>query len=492
MSREILLLVDALAREKNVDKEIVFGALELALASATKKRFGHDEVDVRVAIDRHNGNHSSFRRWEVVADDDHEFPSRQIAITDAGEHGENLQIGDFVEEELEPIEFGRIGAQTAKQVILQRIRDAEREQILNDFLERREHMVSGVIKRIERGNAIIECGKLEALLPREQMIPKENLRVGDRVKAFLLRIDRGGRGPQLILSRTAREFLVKLFEVEVPEIEDGLIEIKAAARDPGLRAKIAVKSNDQRIDPQGTCIGMRGSRVQAVTTELGGERVDIILWSQDPAQFVINALAPADVSSIVIDEESHSMDVVVDEEQLAQAIGRGGQNVRLASELTGWEINIMTVDQAEQKHEAEYEQIRDLFMRTLDVDEDVATVLVQEGFSTLEEVAYVPLAEMLEIDGFAEETVNELRSRARNALLTQAIAKEEEKESEAEGLLTVEGVDADLAHVLVNNGVATRDDLADLAVDDLVEMTNMDADQAKKLIMAARAHWFNE
>ena len=492
MSREILLLVDALAREKNVDKEIVFGALELALASATKKRFGHDEVDVRVAIDRHSGNHSSFRRWEVVADDDHEFPSCQIAITDAGEHGDNLQIGDFVEEELEPIEFGRIGAQTAKQVILQRIRDAEREQILNDFLERREHMVSGVIKRIERGNAIIECGKLEALLPREQMIPKENLRVGDRVKAFLLRIDRGGRGPQLILSRTAREFLVKLFEVEVPEIEDGLIEIKAAARDPGLRAKIAVKSNDQRIDPQGTCIGMRGSRVQAVTTELGGERVDIILWSQDPAQFVINALAPADVSSIVIDEESHSMDVVVDEEQLAQAIGRGGQNVRLASELTGWEINIMTVDQAEQKHEAEYEQIRDLFMRTLDVDEDVATVLVQEGFSTLEEVAYVPLAEMLEIDGFAEETVNELRSRARNALLTQAIAKEEEKESEAEGLLTVEGVDADLAHVLVNNGVATRDDLADLAVDDLVEMTNMDADQAKKLIMAARAHWFNE
>lgn len=492
MSREILLLVDALAREKNVDKEIVFGALELALASATKKRFGHDEVDVRVAIDRHNGNHSSFRRWEVVADDDHEFPSRQIAITDAGEHGENLQIGDFVEEELEPIEFGRIGAQTAKQVILQRIRDAEREQILNDFLERREHMVSGVIKRIERGNAIIECGKLEALLPREQMIPKENLRVGDRIKAFLLRIDRGGRGPQLILSRTAKEFLVKLFEIEVPEIEDGLIEIKAAARDPGLRAKIAVKSNDQRIDPQGTCIGMRGSRVQAVTTELGGERVDIILWSHDPAQFVINALAPADVSSIVIDEESHCMDVVVDEEQLAQAIGRGGQNVRLASELSGWEINIMTVDQAEQKHEAEYEQIRDLFMRTLDVDADVATVLVQEGFSTLEEVAYVPLAEMLEIDGFTEDTVNELRSRARNALLTQAIAKEEEKESEAEGLLSVEGVDADLAHVLVSHGVATRDDLADLAVDDLVEMTGMDADQAKKLIMAARAHWFNE
>lgn len=492
MSREILLLVDALAREKNVDKEIVFGALELALASATKKRFGHDEVDVRVAIDRHSGNHSSFRRWEVVADDDHEFPSRQIAITDAGEHGENLQIGDFVEEELEPIEFGRIGAQTAKQVILQRIRDAEREQILNDFLERREHMVSGVIKRIERGNAIIECGKLEALLPREQMIPKENLRVGDRIKAFLLRIDRGGRGPQLILSRTAKEFLVKLFEIEVPEIEDGLIEIKAAARDPGLRAKIAVKSNDQRIDPQGTCIGMRGSRVQAVTTELGGERVDIILWSHDPAQFVINALAPADVSSIVIDEESHCMDVVVDEEQLAQAIGRGGQNVRLASELSGWEINIMTVDQAEQKHEAEYEQIRDLFMRTLDVDADVATVLVQEGFSTLEEVAYVPLAEMLEIDGFTEDTVNELRSRARNALLTQAIAKEEEKESEAEGLLSVEGVDADLAHVFVSHGVATRDDLADLAVDDLVEMTGMDADQAKKLIMAARAHWFNE
>ena len=492
MSREILLLVDALAREKNVDKDVVFGALELALASATKRRFGHDEVDVRVSIDRHGGNHSSFRRWEVVADDDHEFPSRQIAITDADEHGENLQIGDFVEEELESIEFGRIGAQTAKQVILQRIRDAEREQILNDFLERKEHMVSGVIKRIERGNAIIECGKLEALLPREHMIPKENLRVGDRVKAFLLRIDRGGRGPQLILSRTAREFLVKLFEAEVPEIEDQMIEIKAAARDPGLRAKIAVKSNDPRIDPQGTCIGMRGSRVQAVTTELGGERVDIILWSHEPAQFVINALAPAEVTSIVIDEDSHSMDVVVDEEQLAPAIGRGGQNVRLASELTGWVINIMTVDEAEKKHEAEYEEVRALFMRTLDIDEDVATVLVQEGFGTLEEVAYVPLAEMLEIDGFAEDTVNELRSRARNALLTQAIAKEEEKESDAEGLLSVEGVDADMAHVLVNKGVATRDDLADLAVDDLVDMTGIDAERAKKLIMAARAHWFKE
>lgn len=489
MSREVLLVVDALAREKNVDKEVVFGALELALASATKKRF-HDDVDVRVSIDRSSGEYETFRRWEVIADDSLEFPERQISAEDAQIQKADAVIGDFIEQALEPVEFGRIGAQAAKQVILQKIREAEREQILNDFLARKEHLVTGVIKRMERGSAIIESGRLEALLPRDQMIPKENLRVGDRVRAYLLRIDRGGRGPQLILSRVVPEFIVKLFELEVPEIEEGLLEIRAAARDPGMRAKIAVKSNDQRIDPIGTCVGMRGSRVQAVTGELGGERVDIILWSADPAQFVIGALAPAEVSSIVVDEDKHSMDVVVEEEQLAMAIGRSGQNVRLASELTGWNLNIMTVEEAEQKSEEEYTSIRQVFMQKLDVDEEVADILIQEGFSTLEEVAYVPLAEMLEIDAFDEGTVNELRSRARNALLTEAIVNEEQLESAAESLLKMDGMDNETAGLLASKGVTTLEDLADLAVDDLVEMTGMDDERAKQLIMTARAPWF--
>lgn len=489
MSREVLLVVDALAREKNVDKEIVFGALELALASATKKRF-HDDVDVRVAIDRLSGEYETFRRWQVVPEDALEFPERQLTLEQALQQSGDIQLDDFVEQPLEAVEFGRIGAQAAKQVILQKIREAEREQILNDFLARKEHLVTGVIKRMERGSAIIESGRLEALLPREQMIPKENLRVGDRVRAYLLRIDRGGRGPQLILSRVVPEFIVKLFELEVPEIEEGLLEIRAAARDPGMRAKIAVKSNDQRIDPIGTCVGMRGSRVQAVTGELGGERVDIILWSPDPAQFVIGALAPAEVSSIVVDEDKHSMDVVVEEEQLAQAIGRSGQNVRLASELTGWNLNIMTVEEAEQKNQEEYSTIRQLFIQKLDVDEEVADILIQEGFSTLEEVAYVPLAEMLEIDAFDEGTVNELRSRARNALLTDAIASEEKVENIAESLLKMDGMDNETAGILAGKGVYTMDDLADLAVDDLVEMTGMDDERAKQLIMTARAPWF--
>jgi len=489
MSREVLLVVDALAREKNVEKEIVFGALELALASATKKRF-HQDVDVRVAIDRHTGEYETFRRWQVMADDAIELPECQLTLDQAVQQKPDAQLEEFIEQPLEPVEFGRIGAQAAKQVILQKIREAEREQILSDFLARKEHLVTGVIKRMERGSAIIESGRLEALLPREQMIPKENLRVGDRVRAYLLRIDRGGRGPQLILSRVVPEFIVKLFELEVPEIEEGLLEIRAAARDPGMRAKIAVKSNDQRIDPIGTCVGMRGSRVQAVTGELGGERVDIILWSAEPAQFVIGALAPAEVSSIVVDEEKHSMDVVVDEEQLAMAIGRSGQNVRLASELTGWTLNIMTVEEAEQKHEEEYTTARQVFMQKLDVDEEVADILIQEGFSTLEEVAYVPLAEMLEIDAFDENTVNELRSRARNALLTEAIASEEEVENVAESLLKMEGMDNETARTLAGKGVITMDDLADLAVDDLVEMTGMDNERAKQLIMTARAPWF--
>ena len=491
MRRELLMMVDALAREKNVDKDIVFASLELALASATKKRFKED-ADARVAIDRETGDYDSFRRWHVVPDEELEEPAREMTLEQAREHDPNIELDGYIEEALEPIEFGRIGAQAAKQVILQKIRDAEREQILNDFLEREEFIVTGSIKRMERGNAIIESGRIEAILPREQMIPKENLRIGDRVRAYLLKVDRAARGQQLILSRTVPEFLAKLFELEVPEIEEGLLEIKAAARDPGSRAKIAVRSNDQRIDPIGTCVGMRGSRVQAVTGELAGERVDIVLWSSEAAQFVINALAPAEVSRITVDEEKHSMDIVVDEDNLAQAIGRGGQNVRLASELSGWELNIMTEEESKQKSEEEFSGLRTLFMEKLDVDEELADVLVQEGFSTLEEVAYVPVTEMMEIEAFDEETVEELRSRARNSLLVQEIASEEQMENVDSDLLNLEGMDGETARELAAKGVTTQEDLADLAVDDLVELVEMDVERAKELIMTARAPWFAE
>ncbi len=489
MSREILLLVDVLAREKNVTRDIVFDALELALASATKKRV-HDDANVRVAVDRETGDFETFRRWEVVADEDFLDEEQQVPLSEAQKQAAEVEIGAYLEEALAPVGFGRIGAQAAKQVILQKIRDAEREQILSDFLSRKEHLVTGTIKRMERGNAIVETGKMEALLPRDQMIPRENLRIGDRVKAYLLRIDRSARGPQLILSRTAPEFIVQLSALEVAEVDAGLLEIKAAARDPGMRAKIAVKSNDQRIDPIGTCVGMRGSRVTAVTNELAGERVDIVLWSADPAQFVVGALAPAEVSSIVVDEEKHSMDVVVDEQNLAIAIGRGGQNVRLASEMTGWTINLMTEEESKTMVEAEAAAIRVLLMEQLDVDEDVANILIEEGFSTLEEVAYVPLHEMLEIEAFDEATVQELRERARNVLLTEAIVTEENIGAVAEDMLNLEGMDKSLAGKLAGNGIKTRDDLADLAVDELTEMTGMDVQRAKQLITTARAHWF--
>ena len=490
MSREILLLVDALAHEKNVDQEVVFSALEFALASATKKRFAED-ADVRVQIDRETGEYESFRRWTLLTDDQAiENSAAQMYADDERAEGKTVSAENTFEEPLENVEFGRIGAQAAKQVILQKVREAEREKILDEFLARNEHLVTGVIKRMEKGNAIIEIGRLESLLPREQMIPKENLRIGDRVRAYLSRIERSGRGPQLILSRTAPEFITRLFELEVPEIEDGLLEIKAAARDPGLRSKIAVKANDQRLDPVGTCVGMRGSRVQAVTAELAGERVDIVLWSMDPAQFVINAMAPAEVSSIVVDEDAHSMDVVVDEEQLALAIGRNGQNVRLASELTGWTLNILTVDEAVKKNEEESTKTRQLFMDKLDVDEEVADILIEEGFTTLEEIAYVPVAEMSEIEAFDEDTINELRKRARAALLTDAIAKEEKVGEASADLLAMEGMDDDTAHLLASKGVLTMEDLADLAVDDLVDLTKMDAERAKQLIMTARAPWF--
>lgn len=489
MSREILLLADALAREKSVDRDIVFQAIETALASATKKQFT-DEVDVRVTIDRDSGDHEAFRRWLVVPDGELEDHDLQIILSEAQKQISDIEVGDYIEEELEPIPFGRIGAQAAKQVILQRIREAEREQILKDFLERGESVINGTVKRLERGDVLIEAGKIEARLPRDQMIPKENLRPGDRARAYMLRVDRTPRGPQIILSRTAPEFIMKLFELEVPEIEQGLLEIKSAARDAGVRAKIAVHTKDRRIDPIGTCVGVRGSRVQAVTHELAGERVDIVLWSEDPAQFVIGALAPANVSSIVVDEERHAMDVVVDEAELAIAIGRGGQNVRLASELTGWQINIMTSEDAEKKSEEERSKVLSTFVEKLDVDEEVAEVLVAEGFSSLEEIAYVPIAEMLEIEAFDEDTVNELRNRARNALLTEAIAQEEKLETTAEDLLALEGMDHELAAKLADGKVFTRDDLAELAVDELMEMSGVDEERASALIMKAREHWF--
>src|SRR5512134_426637 len=491
MSRELILLVDALAREKNVNKDVVFGALEQAIGSATKKRFSED-VEVRVAIDRNTGEYESFRRWQVVPDDAVEFPAHQIPLSKAKEEYGDVAVEDYIEEPLETIEFGRIGAQTAKQVILQKIRDAEREQLLQDFLARGDKLATGAIKRMERGNAVIEVGRVEAVLPRDQMIPKENLRVGDRVRAYVLRIDRSLRGPQLVLSRTAPEFIIELFRLEVPEIEEGLLEIKSAARDPGVRAKIAVFTTDRRIDPIGTCVGMRGSRVQAVTQELAGERVDIVLWSEDPAKFVIGALAPADVASIIVDEEKHSMDVVVDEENLAIAIGRSGQNVRLASELTGWTINLMTEEESTKKQAEESTRVREVFMQRLDVDEEVANILIQEGFATLEEIAYVPLNEMLDIEAFDENTVNELRSRARNALLVQAIASEERIEGVEQSLLQLEGMDTQLAAKLAAGGVKSRDDLADLAVDELSELTGIEEERAKSLIMAARAHWFEQ
>lgn len=492
MSREILLLVDALASEKNVAESVVFSALEQALASATKKKINDQTIDVRVEIDRTNGDYRCFRRWLIVEEKDFESTDYQIMLTDAKEKDANAELGNYIEEPMENVEFGRIGAQAAKQVILQKIRDAEREQILNDFLRRKEQLINGTVKRMERGSAIIECGRLEALLPRDQMIPKENLRIGDRIKAFLLRVDRTNRGPQLVLTRISREFLAKLFELEVPEIEEGLLEIKEVARDPGLRSKIAVKSNEARIDPQGTCIGMRGSRVQAVMQELAGERIDIVLWSAETAQYVINALSPAQVNRILIDEENHLIDVIVDEEQLPLAIGRNGQNVRLAAELTGWNLNVMTEEEAEEKHQVEDSLLRSLFVKALGVDEDIADILVKEGFVTLEEVAYVPIEELLDIEGFDDNIVNQLRSMARDAILTQAIVSEEKMASVDDILKNLPGMSTDLVRQLAEQGVVSVDDLADLSVGELIDITGISEKDAGILIMKAREHWDNE
>ena len=487
MSREILLLVDALAHEKNVAREVIFTALELALASATKKKYDAG-VDIRVEIDQETGEYQTFRCWTIMGEEEYENPEAEILTTD--DRAKDLEVNDVIKEPVDSVEFGRIGAQAAKQVILQKVREAEREQILNDFLAKDEKLVSGQIRRMERGNAIIEVGRLEAVLPREQMIPKENLRVGDRIRAILIKVDQVARGPQLILSRIAPEFLIRLFELEVPEIEEGLLEIMSASRDPGLRSKIAVKANDQRLDPVGTCVGMRGSRVQAVTSELAGERVDIVLWSIEPAQFVINAMAPAEVMSIVVDEEKHSMDLVVDEDHLAQAIGKNGQNIRLASELTNWELNILTEEESDQKTQDEYTSSSQLFIEKLDVDEDVADILVNQGFSSIEEVAYVPIEEMNQIEEFDEDTVNELRSRARAAILTEAIANEEKIPEPADDLKNMDGMDVDTAKLLASKGIVTMEDLAELSVDELLDLIKLDEDKAKELIMTARAPWF--
>ncbi len=491
MSREILMLVDALAREKNVDRDVVFGAVEAALASATKRLY-EGEADIRVHIDRETGEYESFRRWHVVPDEAGlQLPDAEILLFEAREQIPDIEVDDHIEEPVESIAFGRIGAQAAKQVILQKIRDAEREQILNDFLSRNDNIFNGTVKRLDKGDLIVESGKVDARLRRGDMIPKENLRVGDRVRAVISRVDRQARGPQIEISRTAPEFMIELFRLEVPEIEQGLLEIKSCAREPGVRAKIAVVSHDRRVDPIGTCVGIRGSRVNAVTNELGGERVDIVLWSEDPAQFVIGALAPANVQSIVVDEEKHSMDVVVDEENLALAIGRTGQNVRLASELTGWAINIMSADESAAKHNEEVEAMRRLFVEKLDVDQEVADILIAEGFTSLEELAYVPINEMLEIEAFDEDTVNELRERARDALLTQEIAREQKVDEVDLDLKGMDGLSPEDLSLLAEAGVLTRDDLADLSTDELASIIHSDDARAADLILKARAHWFN-
>ena len=491
MNRELLMLVEAISREKNVERDVVLGAVEAALAQATKKLY-QGEVDIRVSIDRDSGEYETFRRWLVVPDDAGlQNPDAEELLMDARDRIADIEVGEYIEEQVESVPIGRIGAMAAKQVILQKIRDAEREMLLTDFMSRGEKIFTGTVKRMDKGDLIVESGRVEGRLRRSEMIPKENLRNGDRVRAMIMEVDLTLRGAPIILSRSAPEFMMELFRNEVPEIEQGLLEIKSCARDPGSRAKIAVLSHDKRVDPIGTCVGVRGTRVNAVTNELAGERVDIVLWSDDPAQFVIGALAPANVSSIVVDEEKHAMDVVVDEENLAIAIGRGGQNVRLASDLTGWKINIMDAAESAQKQADETGAARKLFMEKLDVDEEIADILIQEGFESLEEVAYVPLQEMLEIESFDEDTVNELRARAKDALLTMEIAREESMGSVSQDLRDLEGLTAELIAKLAEAGVNTRDDLADLAIDELTELTGQSAEDATALIMKAREHWFS-
>jgi N utilization substance protein A len=498
-NKEILLVVDVVSNEKDIEKEVIFAAIEDALRTATIKR--HDNrFDVRVAIDRKTGAYETYRRWLVVEPTEEmegevENPELEIALAEARQRDPGVQPGDYIEEPIESIEFGRIAAQTAKQVIVQKVRDAERRKVVDAYKGRVGELVTGVVKRVERGSVYLDLGgNVEAYIPRDEMIPREAVRSGDRLRGYLKAVRPEARGPQLFVSRTAPELLIALFRLEVPEVSENVIEIKGAARDPGVRAKVAVKSNDARLDPVGACVGMRGSRVQAVSNELAGERVDIILWNENEAQFVVNAMSPAEIVSIVVDEDKHSMDIAVADENLSQAIGRGGQNVRLASELTGWTLNVMSATQAEAKNELETERLMQSFMDQLEVDESVAEILVREGFSTVEELAYVPAKELLEIEEFDEEIVEELRNRARDSLLIKAIASEERLEAAepAQDLLEMEGMDRDLAFKLARQGVRTMEDLAEQSVDELMEIEGMDEERAAQLIMVARLPWFAE
>ena len=495
MNKEILYVVDAVSNEKGVDQEIIFEAIEAALATATRKKNGKD-IEVRVHIDRKSGDYNTYRRWEVAEPAENgglENPLRQITLEAAQIDAPNIALGDFVEEPIDSVDFGRIAAQTAKQVIVQKVREAERARVVDAFQSKVGQLVMGTVKRVERGNVYIDLGEnVEAIIPREDVIPREVVRPGDRMRGYLKEVRAEARGPQLFVSRTAVEFLVELFKLEVPEVGQGLIQIVSGARDPGSRAKIAVRTTDPRLDPVGACVGMRGSRVQSVSNELAGERVDIILWDESPAQFVINAMSPAEVISIVMDEESHTMDIAVDNEKLAQAIGRGGQNVRMASQLTGWELNVMGVADMEAKSETESKTLVQMFMEQLDVDEELAAILVNEGFSSIEEVAYVPESELADIEEFDENMIKELRGRARDALLTRAISQEEKLDNAVPqaDLLEMEGMDRELAYQLAAQGVCTMEELAEQSVDELMIIDDMDEEKASKLIMTARAPWF--
>jgi len=496
MSKEILLVVDAVSHERGIEKEIIFEALECALASATKKKSGK-EIEVRVAIDKSTGDYETFRRWQILDDETEpfEYYDKQVLLSRISEQNPDLVPGDFVEEPMESVEFGRIAAQAAKQVIVQKVREAERRKVVEEYEQRVGEMLSGTVKRLERGNIIVDIGSnIDAIIKREDMIPREPVRNGDRIKGYLYEVKSQSRGPQLSLSRIAPEYLMELFKIEVPEIGEGLITIHHAARDPGLRAKISVEAHDERIDPVGACVGMRGSRVQVVSNELAGERVDIILWNENDAQFVINAMSPAEVSSIIVDEESHSMDIAVDESQLSQAIGRNGQNIKLASQLTGWSLNIMTVEEADDKNEEEAQNLLNQLIENLDIDEELAILLLNEGFTSLEEVAYVPLQEMLDIEDLDEETVLALRERAKDVLLTKAISAEEQlgDAEPAADLLAMDGMNEQLAHQLAARNIISMEDLAEQSVDDLLEVQNMDEKQAAELIMTARVPWFED
>ena len=493
MSKEILMVADAVSNEKGVSRAVIFEAIESALATATKKLRDDEEIDCRVAVNRDTGEYETFRVWTVVEDEDYLEEASQLTLEQAAEKDKSLAIGDTYEEKIDNVEFGRIAAQTAKQVIVQKVREAEREIVISEYEHRVGELVAGTVKKVTRDNIIVDLGNnAEALLPRDQMIPRETFRIGDRLRAILTEVSSEQRGPQLFLSRTSPDMLIELFKIEVPEIAEEVIEIKAAARDPGSRAKIVVSTNDGRIDPVGACVGMRGSRVQVVSNELANERIDIILWDDNPAQLVINSMAPAEVASIIVDEDSHTMDIAVEEDNLAQAIGRNGQNVRLSSELTGGTINVMSEEEAAAKQQQEASTFIEMFMQKLDVDEDVSEVLVQEGFTSLEEIAYVPLDEILAIEGFDEEIANELRNRAKDALLTQAIASEEDLSSAniADDLLNMEGMDDTLALQLAKKGILNMEDLAEQSVDELIDIEGMDEERAGKLIMTARAPWF--